>query len=73
MHALGWETRVLAVGCNHPGAQSVEVNGHVRARYLGEAESAVYVIRPDQVVAARFVDPAPGAVEAAVAGIYGGA
>ncbi|MEE4120861.1 MAG: FAD-dependent oxidoreductase [Paracoccaceae bacterium] len=28
--------------------------GHLRARYLGQAASAVYLIRPDQHVAARF-------------------
>jgi 3-(3-hydroxy-phenyl)propionate hydroxylase len=39
----------------------------LRQRYLGATDRAVYLIRPDQVVAARWIDPAPGDLAAALA------
>jgi len=40
--------------------------GALRERYLGEVPSAVYLIRPDQHVAARWIAADAGAVEAAM-------
>ena len=43
-----------------------DLSGALRERYLGDAASAVYLIRPDQHVAARWGDFDRNAVEAAV-------
>ncbi len=42
------------------------------ARYLGEARSAVYLIRPDQVVAARWIAPSTDDLEDAVVALWEG-
>ncbi|WP_163848688.1 FAD-dependent monooxygenase [Pseudooceanicola aestuarii] len=39
----------------------------LRARYLGEAEGAIYLIRPDQVIAARWITADPPAIAACAA------
>ena len=49
-----------------------EINDHIRARYLGEADRATYLIRPDQVVAARWVDVDAAAIEAAAQALWKG-
>jgi 3-(3-hydroxy-phenyl)propionate hydroxylase len=59
MEAHGVEVPALAV--------SARGNEALRARYLGEAERAVYLIRPDQHVAARWERFDEGAVRAALA------
>lgn len=43
-----------------------DADGFLRERYLGEAESAVYLVRPDQHVAARWEKFDAAAVKAAV-------
>lgn len=53
----GWTA--LGVGCPAPEADGLRAltlpaEGHARDRYLGEAKAAVYLIRPDQVVAGRW-------------------
>lgn len=42
----------------HPGVISIrlEAGGPLAARYLGDAPSAVYLIRPDQHIAARWIE-----------------
>lgn len=43
-----------------------DATGALTARYLGQAERGVYLIRPDQIVAARWPDFDAGAVRAAL-------
>ena len=72
---LGSRPVVLGIGCSAPriaGAVPVdiEVDDIVRERYLGTAAQAVYLIRPDQVVAARWSGRAGAAVESALASMW---
>jgi 3-(3-hydroxy-phenyl)propionate hydroxylase len=67
-------TVVLALGCTVQASVPVlapDLTGVLRARYLGEAPRAVYLIRPDQVVAARWTDPDPAALSAAITALEG--
>ena len=68
---------MLAIGCLTPtidGAETLspELNAHLRSRYLGDASRAVYLIRPDQVVAARWIDPEKQALQAEIDTIWKG-
>ena len=56
----GLPLRKVAVSAAH------DVSGALRERYLGEARSAVYLIRPDQHVAARWYSYNQAAVTAAL-------
>ncbi len=72
---LGRRPVVLALGCDVAPVRGAEilhpdVNDWVRRRYMGEAAKAVYVIRPDQVVAARWPYVDGKAVQAAVDAIW---
>ncbi|MES2914553.1 MAG: FAD-dependent oxidoreductase [Pseudomonadota bacterium] len=72
---LGRETVVLAIGQPAPKVSGVTVlelavTPELRARYLGEAAQAVYLIRPDQIVAARWVTVASDAIAAQAAAIW---
>jgi 3-(3-hydroxy-phenyl)propionate hydroxylase len=42
----------------------------VTARYLGKNASALYLLRPDQVVAARWLAATPGEIDAAHKAIW---
>jgi 3-(3-hydroxy-phenyl)propionate hydroxylase len=75
---LGGRVVVLALGCEAKkieGAEtiSLEPNDMVRARYLGDTRCAVYLVRPDQVIAARWPYMDPVALTKAAAGIWSGA
>jgi len=77
---LGGGFRLLGIGVEVPGrvvsdgvaaegvgvAPSDDPSGALAARYLGDAERAVYLVRPDQHVAARWPHFDEGAVRAAL-------
>lgn len=67
---------LFALGCAAPdiGLPVIEadLNATTRARYLGEATQAVYLIRPDQVVAARWVMPEAETIKSALNALWKG-
>jgi len=74
-NALGGRMVVLSLGCKLPeidGAESLspEITDAIRARYLKDAPSAVYLIRPDQVVAARWPYADPAAISKTIATLW---
>ncbi|MEM6743022.1 MAG: FAD-dependent monooxygenase, partial [Pseudomonadota bacterium] len=76
LHALAPGFTLLCLGCEATlaGAETVAIpdpGPELRARYLGEAGSAVYLIRPDQHVAARWTDWDPTQGAAALARALG--
>ncbi|MDZ4096091.1 MAG: FAD-dependent oxidoreductase [Paracoccaceae bacterium] len=69
--ALGGDFVLLALGCDAPPVPGVRnltpaLTPLIRARYLGQAKAALYLIRPDQVVAARWQDAGAKAIMTAV-------
>lgn len=75
---LGRDVVLLAIGrpaLDVGGCRVLElpVTPEIGARYLGDPAGAYYLIRPDQVVAARWVTAEAGAVEAAARAIWEGA
>ncbi|MCA0271584.1 MAG: FAD-dependent oxidoreductase [Proteobacteria bacterium] len=77
LSGLGGEMVVLAIGKPAPEglvvrAVEVAVMPEVKARYLGDADSALYLIRPDQIVAARWERAEDGVIDALVAAIWEG-
>lgn len=76
LEALGRDFVVLALGQDAPsvpGARGLapKVNDHFKIRYLGQSDSAIYLIRPDQVVAARWVSASADEISAALAAAWG--
>lgn len=74
---LGREPVLLCLGAPAPPGVMAkvvqgEVNAFARTRYLGRAEGALYLIRPDQVVADRWTDADAGQINAAIAAIWEG-
>ncbi len=74
---LGGEMKVLAIGQAAPwslalSAVEVEATPEIAARYLGETERAIYLIRPDQIIAARWVETDVETVAGQVAAIWEG-
>jgi 3-(3-hydroxy-phenyl)propionate hydroxylase len=70
---LGREPVLLAIGQPVPkGFKAVElaVTPEVQARYLGAADRALYLVRPDQVVAARWVTATAAEITKAVDAIW---
>ncbi len=74
LNLLGGRLVLMGVGCTAPdvGIDTIlaESNEFLRTRYLGNSERAVYLIRPDQVIAARWVDPDPDEVSTAINAIW---
>jgi 3-(3-hydroxy-phenyl)propionate hydroxylase len=73
--SLAGKVTLLALGGEAPtvpGATPLapEVTDTLRARYLGSAEHALYLIRPDQVVAARWTDPGAADVAGEIAKLW---
>ena len=68
---LGREFVLLALGCDAPetGLRVVKpvLTEMIRKRYLGDQAQAIYLIRPDQVVAARWLSATASEVEGALA------
>ena len=61
---LGGRITILAIGCIVSVPTGVAMvkhssNLYLKARYLGDADSAVYLIRPDQIIARRWAKPPP--------------
>ena len=78
LNALGGDFVVLALGQAAPnvaGARGLhpDMNDHLQSRYLGGQDRAIYLIRPDQVVAARWVTATSDQIEAAMATAWRGA
>jgi len=76
LEALGRDFVVLALGQDAPavpGARSLApaVNDHLRRRYLGDQPQAIYLIRPDQVVAARWISAKADEITAAMKAAWG--
>lgn len=77
LSALGGEMKLLALGVAAPEGTgltvlSPEITPEIRARYLGDAPGALYLIRPDQIVAARWAHADSASVLAAVNAIWEG-
>lgn len=74
-NALGGGVTVMALGCKVPDTDCAkvltpEISDTIRKRYLGDAKTAVYLIRPDQVVAARWPYCDPAAIAKTVSKIW---
>lgn len=72
---LGGRMSVLAIGQPAPDgidALEIEATPEIGARYLGEADHAIYLVRPDQVIAARWTQADAGAIEAQIAATWEG-
>ena len=76
LDALAGEVTLLAIGAAPPKvslkALRVPVNRHVADRYLGRAKSAFYLIRPDAVIAARWLKASGRRIEAAAKALWEG-
>jgi 3-(3-hydroxy-phenyl)propionate hydroxylase len=74
LNALGGRYVVVAFnlqvddpGCPVLSIDEADIMPEMRSRYLGDQPSAVYLFRPDQYVAGRWVEPTRGDIEAAMA------
>lgn len=79
MDRLGGGFQLLAIDGTAPEVEGVEVVSlttedapELAARYLGEASGAIYLLRPDQHVAARWRHATAANVRAALSKAMGG-
>jgi 3-(3-hydroxy-phenyl)propionate hydroxylase len=68
---------LLGLNCCAPEVTGVavlmpEVTAEIRSRYLGDQDQALYLIRPDQVVAARWLAANASEIDAALAAAWEG-
>jgi 3-(3-hydroxy-phenyl)propionate hydroxylase len=65
---LGRGFTILALGVDIPGLATLQpaITDTIRARYLGPAPQAIYLIRPDQIVAARWHHATAAQITAAI-------
>jgi 3-(3-hydroxy-phenyl)propionate hydroxylase len=70
LHQLGGRPVILTLGCEMAiegiKVLSPDVTEILKRRYLGDSETAVYLIRPDQVIAARWTHVDPEAISKAI-------
>jgi 3-(3-hydroxy-phenyl)propionate hydroxylase len=74
---LGREPVLLCIGRAAPTGVAVnavrgELNDFTRARYLGKADGALYLIRPDQIVADRWLSAGADEINAAIKAMWEG-
>lgn len=77
LNALGGDMILLNLGAEISEIEGVtqlrpDISETIRARYQGEAPQAVYLIRPDQIVAGRWVDPSAEEIRARIAEVWEG-
>lgn len=78
LEALRREFTLLAIGQAGPvvhglATRRLEPTAKIRDLYLGEAEQALYLIRPDQIIAARWQDARADDIRKEIARIWEGA
>ncbi|TCP39746.1 FAD-dependent oxidoreductase [Rhodovulum marinum] len=77
LNELGRDVTLMALNCAAPAGLDLPViapriNDMIRARYLGDARQALYLVRPDQVIAARWVEADARQVRRAVDALWEG-
>lgn len=76
LNKLGGEMKVLAIGQTAPDLPcpviEVELNDATRSRYLGDAKAALYLVRPDQIIAARWQNAGADEIAASIEAIWEG-
>ncbi len=77
MERLGRGVALLTIGCTAPevaGAEAIALpaEGQIAARFLGGAAQAIYLVRPDQVIAARWCTADPSAISAEIETLWAG-
>lgn len=77
LDALGRDVVLMAVGCAPPAGLDLplvtpRMNEMVRARYLGDEARALYLVRPDQVIAARWIEADARQIRKAVDALWEG-
>ncbi|MEM1077942.1 MAG: FAD-dependent oxidoreductase [Pseudomonadota bacterium] len=77
LNQLGGDAVLVTLGLAAPDGVACRVldlpaTSETRQRYLGRAEQACYLIRPDQVIAARWVDADAAAIADALRALWKG-
>lgn len=74
---LGKDITLLAIGqpAPHDACASLELTPteEIKSRYLGDSDKAIYLIRPDQVVAARWTETDSEKLDETISNIWEGA